>query len=132
MKNKVNQKLISLFILIAVVTSVVLFSRPKQAEAFWGATWLTDVFTGGTMTATGVSAGNETVQTGFAIKDFAKDVLKQIVMTIEKRLLAQMTKSTINWINKGFHGSPLFVENPNSFFRDIAKSEIKNFIDTTG
>src|SRR3990167_778767 len=128
MKKKTSQKLISFLIIIAILIPAVLFSRPKQAEAqtaLGGPSWLVDIFTGGTLGASGVSAGQETIQTGFNIKEFAKDILKQIIMTVQKRLLAEMTKSTINWINTGFHGSPLFVENPKSFFTDIVKSEVK-------
>src|SRR3989344_2740706 len=135
MKKKTSQKLISFLIIIAILIPAVLFSRPKQAEAqtaLGGPSWLVDIFTGGTLGASGVSAGQETIQTGFKIKEFAKDILKQIIMTVQKRLLAEMTKSTINWINTGFHGSPLFVENPKSFFTDIVKSEVKTIVDQIG
>jgi len=43
-----------------------------------------------------------------------------------------MTKSVTNWINSGFHGAPLFLENPGSFFQDIGKYEIKNLVDEFG
>src|SRR3989338_8187308 len=132
MKKKTNQKLISFLIIIAILMPAILFFSPTKAEAFPGATWLTDIFTGGTLGTTGASAANETVQTAFSIKNFAKDILKQIIMTVQKRLLAEMTKSTINWINTGFHGSPLFVENPKSFFTDIVKSEVKTIVDQIG
>jgi hypothetical protein len=43
-----------------------------------------------------------------------------------------MTQATINWINSDFHGSPLFLTNPQSFFNDIAKSELKTIVNTYG
>ena len=43
-----------------------------------------------------------------------------------------MTQSTINWINSGFHGAPLFIERPDAFFKDIAKYEIKKLVNTIG
>ena len=47
-------------------------------------------------------------------------------------MLQQMTKSVVNWINTGNWGNPLFVTNPQSFFKDIAKSEIKNIVSIFG
>jgi hypothetical protein len=130
MKNKIIQ-FISFFLIITIITPSVLFYKPKKADAVV-ASWLTDLFTGQTAVSTTTGATADVTQTAFTIKDFAKDILKQVIMSIEKRLLAQMTKSTVNWINSGFHGSPLFLENPESFFKDIAKYEMKNFINTTG
>lgn len=40
------------------------------------------------------------------------------------RIMDQMTLATVNWINSGFEGSPLFVEDPEKFFSNIAKEEI--------
>ena len=131
LKNRLI-KFISATLVIAILTPVFLFSQPKKVEAFWGATWLTDVFTGGTVGTTGTSAGAEVTQTALKLKDVAKEILKQVVMTVQKRLLASFTTSTVNWINSGFHGSPLFVQNPSAFFKDIAKFQIKDFVDLTG
>ncbi|OGJ01082.1 hypothetical protein A3G98_02575 [Candidatus Nomurabacteria bacterium RIFCSPLOWO2_12_FULL_37_8] len=125
-------KFISFFLIIAVIAPTILLSRPKPIQAFWGATWLTDIFTGVTVGTTGTTAGATVTTASLGIKDVAKEILKQIVMSIQRRLLATMTKSMVNWINSGFHGAPLFLENPQSFFKDIAKYEIKTLINSTG
>jgi len=130
-KNSRMVKFISSLLIIATIAPSILLSKPKQAEAF-GATWLTDIFTGANVVPATVSAGQETTQTALKLKDVAKEIVKQIVMTIQRRLLAEMTKGMVNWINRGFHGSPLFLENPKSFFQDIAKYEVKTLIDTFG
>ena len=65
-------------------------------------------------------------------KQLAKEIGKEILRNIAKRALQAMTKSTLNWINSGFHGAPLFLENPQSFFKDIAKYEVKTFVDEIG
>src|SRR3989344_8067463 len=116
-KNKII-KLISAFLIVLILAPVVLFSKPKQVNATgWPvADFLSHLFLG----STGVSTS---VNTGLHIKDIALEVLKEVARTFAKRLLAQMTQSTVNWINIGFHGSPLFLENPESFFKDIAKYE---------
>ena len=59
-------------------------------------------------------------------------VTKAIIKMAAKALLRKMTQDTINWINSDFHGAPLFLENPGSFFNDIAKSELKGMVDEFG
>lgn len=46
---------------------------------------------------------------------------------ITKMLLQKLTLSTVNWINSGYDGSPSFIQNPEKFFKDIAKKEILQF-----
>ena len=132
-KNKTIQKLISSTIVLSMfVPALVLFSQPKKAEAIpvfdiphTAISAINSVFSGTT-------AVNTTTSTAFSIKNAAQEITKQILMTVARRLLKEMTKSTVNWINSGFHGSPLFLENSKSFFRDIAKSEVKNFVNQIG
>jgi len=110
----------------------ILFSRPKQAKAIvFHDPWHTivSVFNGGTQTAT---LSTELSNLGLHVKEIAWEVLKEVARTFAKRLLAQMTQATVNWINTGFHGSPLFLENPESFFKDIAKYEVQNFVNQIG
>ncbi len=42
-----------------------------------------------------------------------------IAYALAKSLLAAMTQSIVNWINNGFEGDPLFVSDPQGFFRDV-------------
>jgi len=66
------------------------------------------------------------------IKNVAKEVLRQALIVLGHKLLDTMTQSTVNWINSGFHGSPLFVQNPDQFFGNIGQSEIKSIINMVG
>lgn len=135
-KNKKIQKAISSLLILAVFApSVLVFSTPTKAEAQAGIPSfdLTNAFL---LSLNNVSAGTNavvnTTSVGLQLKDLAKDIAKQLLMVVAKRALAEMTKSTVNWINSGFHGAPLFIENPSSFFKDIAKFQIKDFIQVTG
>ncbi|OGI63208.1 hypothetical protein A2818_00170 [Candidatus Nomurabacteria bacterium RIFCSPHIGHO2_01_FULL_40_12] len=125
-------KFISVLLVISILMPAVLFAKPQKAEAFWFATWLTDVGTTTTAVSTTAGTGVNTASLGLQIKDFAKEIGKQILMHIAAKLLQDMTKSTLNWINTGYWGNPLFVENPKSFFKDIAKYEIKILVDIFG
>jgi len=131
LKNK-TIKFISAFLLILILVPTVLFFRPRQAEAFWWSSWVTDIMTGNTTAQATLSAGANVTSTAVQIKNVALEVIKQVLRTIARKALQQITKSTVNWINSGFHGNPLFIENSDSFFKDIAKYEIKNIIDTYG
>jgi hypothetical protein len=137
MTNK-NKKLISALLLILIIAPVVLFSRPKHAFAAAGVEdtvepgpfWKFLLGLSGASATT--SAVNSTSSLVLKIEAKAQEVLRQVIMTVERRLLQQITQETVNWINSGFSGSPLFVQSPGSFFTDIAKLEVKNLVDTFG
>lgn len=77
------------------------------------------------LTSSGTTAVKETAS-------WAQKLLELALKIAAKQLLAKMTQATINWINSDFHGSPLFIENPESFFKDIAKSQLKFLVDAIG
>lgn len=118
--------------IIAVLSpAAAVFLQPKPAQAQF-----TDFVNAALHTIGNLFAGGTTVSTtttaALGLKDVLATIAKQILMTIARKALQEMTKSTVAWINSGFHGSPLFVQNPQSFFLDITQSEIKNLIGTIG
>ena len=53
---------------------------------------------------------------------------KSIGKMVVKLALQKITQSTVEWIQGGVRdGSPAFIENPKSFFRDVAREEILKF-----
>ena len=111
--------------------ALLFFSVPKEADAFWGG-FIIDFFAPGIAGSTAAGAGANVTTVALSYKQLAKEIGKEILRNIAKRALQAMTKSTLNWINSGFHGAPLFLENPQSFFKDIAKYEVKTFVDEIG
>jgi hypothetical protein len=61
---------------------------------------------------------------------------QQLIVLAERiaahKFLQDITTQTVAWINSGFHGSPLFVQNPDSLFNDIGKTEIKSLVNEFG
>lgn len=156
-KNKTKQKFVVTFLIILIIVPVVLFSISKKVSAQESASAcaataasgtvesVTGAVSGAAASATSVpvydsaavklaqkTAGNTKGTLNFKNKECVKEVLRDVLKLAARRLLARMTESTVNWINTGFHGAPLFVENPQSFFKDIAKSEIKNLVNKIG
>lgn len=158
-QNKTNQKFISALLIIVLLAPVLLFSNTKRAAAqVESASACAAAVAAGAAEgeATGAAAGaagaigsvpsNSTAankiagkiagitkgEQNFKYKECVKEILRDLLKVVAKRFLAKMTESTVNWINSGFHGKPLFLENPGSFFKDIAKSEIRNMVSMIG
>lgn len=135
-KNK-TKKLISSLFIVLILLPAVLFSFPKKGHALWGAgdvgtNPIGDASSGASAVSNASTAASSASELALKLKDVAIYVGEQLLKAAAKRVLAEMTKSIINWINDGFHGSPLFLENPQSFFNDIAKSELKTMVDMFG
>lgn len=64
-------------------------------------------------------------------KDVVQAVLEKAAKVAAQQALKKITKSTVNWINSGYDGAPLYVQNPKSFFGDIADQDMKVLIDKT-
>jgi hypothetical protein len=144
-KNKKTTKFILYLLVILIIVPTVLFSAPKKTHAILGAAdtviitddeskesweqrayrWVTAPSSVSTSVSTGASLSMK-------IEAAGKEVLRQAIIAFEHQLFAQITQSTVNWINSGFHGSPLFVQNPDAFFGNIEQTEIKTIINTVG
>ena len=53
----------------------------------------------------------------------AQQCLKDIAYYGAKKLLEKFTTQTINWIQGGFKGQPMYLRDPQSFFKDLANEE---------
>lgn len=130
-KNK--KKIISGILIVSILAPIIFFSMPKKTRAFP----VEEVgpvagFAATTATNTGVTAGATTGTNVIKGKEWVFHLLQQVLKAAAQRALLKMTQSTVNWINSGFHGKPLFLERPKSFFKDIAKSEIRQLVNTIG
>jgi hypothetical protein len=52
-----------------------------------------------------------------------------LAIRIAKRTLEKITDSTVEWINSGFNGSPVYVTNPGEYFASIADDVAGEFIE---
>jgi len=133
-KNTTFQKAISCLLIVCVLSpAFVVFALPKKAQAILpvidAATQIQLGIANGLL---GTVAGNQIKDGVKTVKDIIKAILIELLKAIARKLIDKMTQATINWINSGFRGKPLFIENPKSFFEDIVKTEIKGFVGDIG
>lgn len=137
----IPQLIVSLLIITTLTPSLAVFTIPKRVEAaitsvpFLGdaammivlGTIATNTFdTAVNTTATAISTGSTAVH---GWRDLALKILKEALIRTARILINKITQNTINWINNGYHGNPFYIENAESFFKDILKFEIRNFVD---
>src|SRR3989344_6156046 len=125
-KEKFYKFITGLILIILIVTP--LFAVPQKTTALTGGI-VHDPAVGANTLKSSIKDIWEMRQ---EIIDKLEKFLKKVLQVMAARAMLSMSKSTVNWINSGFHGVPLFLENPDSFFKDIVKSEVKKLIDTFG
>lgn len=108
--------------------------RLQKAEAIpvveVGANLKTNILTTIESTLTTISSGVTSLSTGsLATKEY---VLDTIAWGLINLVLQQMIRSTTQWVNSGFQGSPAFVSNFSGFMMDIADQVAGNLIYGTG
>lgn len=136
LKNKTIQNFTSSLLIISMLVPAIFLSfKPPHARA-QGKVPVMDL--AAEMSLKTIAGNTPVITTKTTLsallqgKGWAQKLLELVLMTAAKAVLAKMTQATINWINSDFHGAPLFLENPESFFRDIAKSEVKRLVDMIG
>lgn len=64
---------------------------------------------------------------------FTKDyVLDGATWALAKAFVSAMVQSLINWINSGFKGSPMFIQDLQGFLIDVADKAVGEYIDELG
>ncbi|MFW6210028.1 MAG: hypothetical protein ACOC4E_00900 [Patescibacteria group bacterium] len=81
-------------------------------------------------TASSVSNASTALSTGSMW--LKENVLDGIGWALAKRIVSAIVRDLINWINSGFQGSPMFVQDLQGFLRNVADEAIGGFIDELG
>lgn len=106
-----NKKVITLVLIITFVFSPV-FARKAEAQWVDWANLVPNILTA-------------IADYSSMLKEYGLDTVagQMVNLVIEK-----MSASTINWINRGFKGSPAFVTNPEAYFLDIGDKMAGQYI----
>lgn len=80
-----------------------------------------------------VSIAKETITAvatnGLWIQD---SILDGIAWSIAKQIVHSMVQSLVDWINSGFEGSPMFVQDLSKFLQDAADRAVGEYLDELG
>jgi len=98
------------------------FLIPQKAKAT-GA----PVFDAGTITALASLHVQEAPQTTEAVRSMTTEILRKVGQAAAVVLLKKFTQETVNWINQGNDGKPLYLTDSKSFFESVADEQIKLF-----
>jgi len=129
MNKYFNKKIIFALVILSMVLPF--FALPNKAFALFG---VGDVVVDPTNLVQTTATAVNTTSSAFAtlslnLKEY---VLDGLGMLIVKQIIRQITNSVVNWINSGFEGSPAFLQNPGSFFLDVADQITGDFISKHG
>ncbi len=114
----------ALALLLTVLIVVGPLALPKQSEAV-GAV----VFDPANTIQGTISAVADSIQTAFSSQaGFKEYVLDPIAWFVAKTLVSAIMRSTINWVNSGFQGSPAYVTDFNAFLENTADEALGEVI----
>ncbi len=123
MRKFICKKIILYTLGVFFVFSSLFLTFPKESMAQIATT---DVGNTAQNTITAGASGASAASTySLQIKEYFLD---GIVTNILKQVVHQITGSIVNWINSGFEGSPAFLQNPGSFFLDVADQITGDFL----
>jgi hypothetical protein len=77
-----------------------------------------------------VSTSDQKTQDKLDAQTKTTNCLNGIAYAVAKNTLAQVTNKTLNWVNTGLNGNPLYVQNTDSYLRSIANKQISAFLQT--
>lgn len=125
MNKYFNKKIIIYFVTISFVLSIFIF--PNKTNAQWA------VVDAGNIAQSTITAANTGISSystmALQLKEYVLDGLGTMLV---KQIVRQITTSVVTWINSGFQGSPSFLQNPGSFFLDVADQITGDFISKFG
>lgn len=105
--NKIVKTLFSFLIVFGLVFNS--FNNPQRAEALFG---IGDIVFDPTIFVKMITD---------RIEDYSK---KALLSTLKEATIKMIEKQTLSWINGGFDGTPLFLQNPESFFKNITVNQL--------
>jgi len=80
-----------------------------------------------------LSAGYNLITSGATFNDYTKEFfLDAIAWYAAKTVVNLMVKDLVNWINSGFAGKPMFIQNLKKFLTDVADAAIGTYVAELG
>ena len=112
-----------------VLANLSVLSWPKKASADAVTPFTIDIIAELNTALTNSSTTSTSIATW---KGVFTEVIKNALKIVAKKAMKKMTESTVNWINQGFEGKPLFLDDPESFFTKIGDDTIIETVNEIG
>lgn len=77
-----------------------------------------------------VSTSDQKSQEQLATINRTQQCLDGVAYAVAKNTLAQVTTKTLNWVNTGLHGNPLYVQNVGSYLSTVKNQQVRSFLNT--
>jgi hypothetical protein len=77
-----------------------------------------------------VSTSDQKAQDQLAAQTKISQCLDGVAYAVAKNTLAQVTNKTLNWVNTGLNGNPLYVQNTTSYLNSIKSQQLSSFLGT--
>lgn len=84
-------------------------------------------FSGG---GSAVDTSDQKAQQALATANRTTQCLDGVAYAVAKNTLAQITNKTLNWVNTGLNGNPLYVQNVQSYLGSISTLQTNSFLNT--
>ncbi|HSE57011.1 MAG TPA: hypothetical protein VLB02_02925 [Candidatus Paceibacterota bacterium] len=78
-----------------------------------------------------VPTDDEKAQKKLEDQNFKEKCLDKIAYGVSRSALATQVAKTLNWVNKGAGGNPLYILNQNSYFKSIGEKQMKKYLEQT-
>lgn len=106
------------------------WNQIEQAHASIDATEATQWLNNGLLSVgNAISAASSALLSSIQLKEF---VLDPIAWTVVKGIISTMVNSIINWINSGFQGSPMFIQDISDYMLSLGDRVFGEFINELG
>jgi len=79
---------------------------------------------------TPVQTSDAKTQAALATQNQTTNCLDGVAYAVAKNALAQITNKTLNWVNTGLNGNPLYVQNVGSYLNSIQSQQTSTFLAT--
>jgi hypothetical protein len=77
-----------------------------------------------------VATSDEKAQNQLKAQTKISQCLDGVAYAVAKNTLAQVTNKTLNWVNTGLNGNPLYVQNTSSYLNSIKNQQLNSFLGT--
>jgi hypothetical protein len=122
MKTSLFERMLRVRKALAACLIFFICAFPNTTNAQFGVSLVTEV---GPVAYAAATTALQTTQQSFGVT--IKNALDHLAWTLAKTAIQSITRSTVNWINSGFNGSPAFISDLNQNLSNLSDAVANDF-----